>query len=383
MRKFAIIAVGYNRVSCLRRLLNSLDKAIYPDDNVTLIISIDNSGNNSVENMASAFVWKYGEKKIVTYPERQGLRQHILKCGDMVKDYDAVVILEDDVIVSEGYYQFVCETYEKYHMDNQIAGISLYNYLWNENACLPFSPALSNYDVYFMQMSQSWGQVWTKEQWSDFRSWYNSNDYEFNCQKDIPNTVSNWPSSSWKKYHIKYCIEKNKFLVFPYKSLSSCYSDVGEHCKKQNAFLQVPLLNSLKKDYYLPSLNDDVIKYDAFFERILEEEIMEKYSYTEICLDLYGTRNNYMGKRYVISCNALPYRIVKTFGISLRPQEMNVIQSVNGNVLRMYDTDIVEKKIKLKNKVELFRYRYNLYDKTKIMFNCILEQVCENIHNKN
>ena len=89
-----------------------------------------------------------------------------------------------------------------------------------------------------------------------------------------------------------------------------------------------------------------------------------------------------MGKRYVISCNTLPYRIVKTFGVSLRPQEMNVIQNVNGNVLRMYDTDILEKKIKLKNKVELFRYRYNLYDKTKIMFNCILEQVCENIHNK-
>ena len=46
--KIAIIVVGYNRLSSLKRLLGSLLRADYPDKDVPLIISLDNCGNSIV-----------------------------------------------------------------------------------------------------------------------------------------------------------------------------------------------------------------------------------------------------------------------------------------------------------------------------------------------
>ena len=102
--KYALIVVGYKRINGLSRLLNSLNEAEYFGEEPTLIISIDNSGDNTVEQFAQDFQWLHGEKRIKTYPERQGLREHILKCGDMVDEFDAVAVLEDDLYVSPGYF---------------------------------------------------------------------------------------------------------------------------------------------------------------------------------------------------------------------------------------------------------------------------------------
>ena len=45
MIKPAIIVIAYNREESLKRLLTSLNNAIYESDDITLIISIDKSDN--------------------------------------------------------------------------------------------------------------------------------------------------------------------------------------------------------------------------------------------------------------------------------------------------------------------------------------------------
>ena len=100
----AIVVVAYNRPDSLNRLLDSLTKVNYEGHNVPLIISIDYSGKDDVYLAAEAFEWKFGEKKIIRHPENLGLKKHVLSCGDLVKDYDAVIILEDDLLVSPGMY---------------------------------------------------------------------------------------------------------------------------------------------------------------------------------------------------------------------------------------------------------------------------------------
>ena len=160
MGKYAIVAIGYNRADSMQRLLNSLSKVEYDGDDVSIIISIDNSGTDFVEKCADKFVWDFGEKIVKTYPERLGLRNHILSCGNFLKDYDAMAVFEDDIVVAPGFYMYMKETVAKYESDDRIAGISLYNHLWNVNAKLPFQPQCSPYDVYFLQFAQSWGQIW-------------------------------------------------------------------------------------------------------------------------------------------------------------------------------------------------------------------------------
>lgn len=126
--KIGILTIGYNRANNLLRLLNSINAATFPTDDVDLLISIDNSGTKDVENAANSFKWLHGRKKIYTYPERLGLRKHILKCGDFLDFYDALVVLEDDLVVAPSFYMYVLMTVNKYIENNNIAGISLYTH---------------------------------------------------------------------------------------------------------------------------------------------------------------------------------------------------------------------------------------------------------------
>ena len=150
----AILIVAYKEPRRFQRLLDSVSGACYDEDRVDLIISIDKSDRMDVVRLAEAFVWEHGDKIIRTFPERQGLRRHILSCGDYLDEYDALFILEDDLIVSPQFYRYGRECIKKYCNEDRVAGISLYSPQWNQNANLPFAAQKGRYDVDFLQCAQ-------------------------------------------------------------------------------------------------------------------------------------------------------------------------------------------------------------------------------------
>ena len=360
--RIAIVTIGYNRVNDFARLINSLRDAQYEDDVVDLIMSIDNSGSDLVENFASSVDWPYGERIIRTYKERQGLKKHILQCGNYLEQYDALVVLEDDIVVSKYYYRFVKECVQKYSGDKNVAGISLYTHLQNVYAKYPFVPARGKYDVYFFQMAQSWGQVWLKEQWKEFVLWYEEIDGKFTPNKSIPPQLFDWGNNSWLKYHIRYCIEKNKYFAYPYDSLTTCFSSVGEHIKTQNTIYQVPMLAQEKTEYLLPKCGEEgAIYYDAFFERQFLSVTNVKADELEI--DLYGTKSLLYGnKRYLITVNDCDYKQLDSFGLQLRPHELNIEYRVKGDIFKLYDTqEMILKNKKTERKDEkIFSYYHKI-----------------------
>lgn len=383
MNNYAVVAVGYNRADGMLRLLKSLNDACYDNDNVTLIVSIDNSGSDAVEQAAASFEWNHGKKQIVTYPERQGLRKHILHCGDFIKDYEAIAVFEDDVVAAPGFYCYMKETVNKYKDNDKIAGISLYNHMWNVHTNMPFEPAFTQYDVYFLQFAQSWGQIWMKKQWLDFISWYLKNNEEFKNLDNIPASVCGWPKTSWLKYHIKYCIEKDKYFVYPYKALSTCFSDVGEHCIRQDTHLQVPMLSGIQETYRLLELNDkDSVIYDAFFERIFFNRKISGIDSEQICVNLYGTKKSFEGKKYLLSMKQLPYKKKKSYGLQYKPHEQNVLCEIEGNDIFLYD--ITEKGVPDKRNTEVlqFRYRFRIYGKTVMLLKCVWDKILSKITGK-
>ena len=106
MLKIPIVIAAYNRLEPLTRLLQSLAKAVYPLD-VKLIISIDGGGGNqTIIDTANRFEWKHGEKQVIVHDVNLGLRKHILKCGELTKYYDGIVLLEDDLYVSPYFYTY-------------------------------------------------------------------------------------------------------------------------------------------------------------------------------------------------------------------------------------------------------------------------------------
>jgi len=331
MYRYGIVAIGYNRPDSMERLLTALETSNYQGHQVMLIVSIDNCGNDTVEQVAKTFQWSHGEKIIRTFPERQGLRNHILKCGSCMEEYDldAIAVFEDDVVPSPVFFSYMTQCTERYFDNEDIAGISLYKHGTNVNADLPFLPQPSQYDVFFMQFAQSWGQVWMCEQWKAFFDWYASaeNDHVFN-PSELPEFVCRWPKTSWLKYHIKYCVEKNKYFVYPYHSYATCYSEAGEHTGSTTSRLQVPMQTQVVESLRLPEHVTDGVVYDVFFEYD---------DHSDVCFDLYGTRTNYNGKHKVLSIRKLPYQIIYSYNMLLKPHEMNYLNNFPGNDFYLYD----------------------------------------------
>lgn len=383
MSKLAAVVVGYNRIPGMMRLLESLEKADYGDDELTLIISLDNCGSSKPEEAAKAFRWSHGKKIVRTFPERQGLRKHILSCGEFLNEYDAIAILEDDIIVSPGFYQYMKQAVEYYKDNSDIAGISLYSHKMNVNVDLPFIPEPDAYDVFFMQFAQSWGQIWLKEQWFAFRDWYYANSKNEIASNNIPEFVSNWPETSWLKYHIKYCVDENKFFVYPYQAFSTCFSESGEHCKETNTVYQIPLTRKAAKEYRFCKQVKDGVCYDAFFERIGLESCLgvEKQ---ELCTDIYGTKGNKENKRYWLTRDNLNYQILKSFDLCMRPQECNVIYGIAGNTVFLYDTFTeAAGSAHIKNRNYLtVSYYYNLNAKWKLLRDYFVTKIKRKLEKK-
>lgn len=328
----AICCIAYNRVDSLNRLLNSLSKAYY-NESVTLIISIDKSNTDIVERYADAFEWKFGNKIVRKHEQNLGLRKHVLECGNLVNNYDAIIILEDDVTVAPSFYYYAKQCVEKYADDENIAGISLYSFPYNYQCRLPFIPLHSDSDVYLMKCAQSWGQIWMKKQWNTFIQWYEQNDEEFSDKPHLPHAICSWPKSSWLKYHTRYCIENNKYFIYPYTALSTNNSEVGTHVATKTTIFQALLLYGEKKVFNL----NPTVKYDGFFEN---EELYNAVNLTEdqLCIDFYGQKRNRENKRYWLTTQHLQYKIVSSYDLSYKPYELNILCNYKGQELFLYDT---------------------------------------------
>lgn len=337
MSNIAIVTVAYNRSDSLARLLNSLERAYYGQESPTLIISIDKSNTDVVERFADEYSWPHGEKMVRKHEQNLGLRNHMLSLGEWFDKYDALVILEDDIVVSPSFYIYTRQCVNKYSSDANIAGISLYGFEVNYQTQLPFEAFNDGQDVYFMNCAMSWGEVWMKESWRKFYSWYQEHT-EFTPSNAIPDRIMEWRPSSWLKYHTRYCIENNLYFVHPYISLTTNYADAGTHNSNATSIsMQTNLLRGIKKQFNLPDFNERAVLYDGFFENMKLYERL-RLSPDDCCLDLNGSRGNRQKKKYWLTTKEANFKIVKSYGLHYRPMEVNVLEDIEGNEIFLYDT---------------------------------------------
>jgi len=357
--KIAIVAVAYNRVDSLTRLLNSLDKAYYNDSTPTLIISVDKSKTDVVERYADEYQWHHGEKIVDKHEQNLGLRDHMMSLGKWFDCFDAIVVLEDDIVVSQNFYTYTCQTVEKYHDCDEVAGISLYGFSVNYQTGIPFVPLKDEHDAYFMNCAMSWGEVWMRDSWMRFYEWYLAHQ-DFPVLKHLPQSICSWNQKSWLKYHTRYCIEENKFFVHPYTSLTTNYGDAGEHSNGGNTIYQVEMQEGNKLFFDLPDFGDDAICYDGFFENKALYQVLGLDA-DSLCLDLNGEWKNRLNKRYWLTTEIEDYKIVKSFGLNYRPIEFNVVLDNHGKQIFLYDTQKIEKNSCYKSKITLL-YFYHFHN---------------------
>ncbi len=334
--KIAIVAIAYNRIDSLSRLLHSLSCAYYAGEEVPLYISIDKSDSDHVERFADDFHWPHGEKTVVRQKENMGLKARILSQGRLLNHYDAVIVLEDDLVVAPDFWNYTRQTVSKYKDNASVAGISLYAFSVNYHLREPFIPMHDGHDVYFMNCAMSWGQVWMRRAWKDFEAWLSAHPF-FAPDAALPQSICKWGEKSWLRYHMRYCIEQDKYFVFPYVSYTTNYAEQGEHMRAVDTIFQVPLLSGHIDTLRLPEDVAAGVRYDGFFEnKGLYHALGLKED--EVCLDLYRTNGNRTGKRYWLTTRRLPYAVERSFALGRRPIEQPVLDAQGGSGIFLYDT---------------------------------------------
>ena len=333
----AIVVVAYSRPVETRRLIDSITRAAYDGDKVDLILSVDKSHcQEEVKAACEDVVWEHGEYKIIMREHRMGLRPHILSCGEMTEQYDGVIVLEDDLSVSAGFYRYAKSALNYYGDDERVAQISLYSYAANEFTSRPFYPAKNEYDVYAMRVTQSWGQCWSKKMWEGFKKYPHYSCPVIEPREQIPSNVNKWKETSWKKNFTNYIADSNKYVIYPYCSYTTNYSIVGEHCKADVSDYHVVMQEGQKISFNFFPLGE-CVKYDMLFEREEMRLPIPECDGKKICIDLYGKKTYYEDADMLFSTRRLKYKLIKEYAIAVKPHENNLFYAIEGKGIYLYN----------------------------------------------
>lgn len=362
MIKPRTVIVGYRKEASLKRLLSKILKSSKVYDDIVVTISLDGGASIEVKSIAEQFRNLIGEDKceIIQQKVNLGLREHIIKCGDLTKQYESIILFEDDIYPDLHYFLYAQRSIEYFSKIDQVSQIALYSPRYNETANLPFTPASrSGKANYFMQIPCSWGQIWTRDQWHEFRVWYETNkSIDFTKHEEVPSNIAKWSEKSWKKYYAIFLLNTNRYTVYPYRAYSTnCGDPNGEHSGHGNHFLNTEIQDtypsSAELNFVLFDQSSD--KYDAFMEPHSEtiSNLLPKI-YHDLSIDLYGTKPMYIlnQKEYAITSKPTKNSLFQ-YPLTFKPLEKNlefgIASDNNVSILNLTKVvDISQQKINIK-----------------------------------
>jgi 2-polyprenyl-3-methyl-5-hydroxy-6-metoxy-1,4-benzoquinol methylase len=219
----------------------------------------DKKGTTKVRELIDAIDWVKTEK--VYQNNNKGLSESIQSGLDYVfKFHDNVVVVEDDVCVSPGFYGYMCQTLEFYKDDKQVAGITGLRY--------PFSRTYLDkyeYDVFFAPRFSSWGWGTWKDTWVEMEkntgkilSYLKSSTIEFSkAGDDIPKTIRALESGQllgcWDVYCLISMLRNNQVFVWPKNNMVRNNGiGTGSHLSDEVVDWQLEWENQPSKTYKLP-----------------------------------------------------------------------------------------------------------------------------------
>lgn len=331
----AVVIQAFNRPDALARLLRSVEDADYGGwAGVPLVISIDCAPGGvhpQVRDLAERTPWPHGEKQVLVQPQPRGLVEHFYRCGDLARDYGAVILLEDDLFVSPAYYAFAAQALEFYREDARVAGVSLYTLPFNGYTHLPFIPLLDGGDGFFLQIPYTQGQAFTAAQWQAFQDWRAAADRRLTPADPLHEMFLNFSEEEWFPLRTKYLVDTHRYYVFPRGSLATGFGDRGTHFSRPTRFFQVPLQAGPTGWRLLP-LDDALAVYDSFYE-LLPDRLARRnplFPDGDFDVDLNGAKSAArLRPGYVLTTRRIR-RPRFTFARELRPIEANVLYNLPG-----------------------------------------------------
>lgn len=260
-----------------------------------------------VNNLIHSIDWC--DREIIVSEYNKGLAESIVSGINYVfKDYDAVIVLEDDCVPTANFIYFMQQCFEKYRENKKVYSISGYSY--------PLILEKKEYDVYGCGRISSWGWGTWKDRWGIYEK-----DYELAKKMKQDKTTSEnlamWgrgleemlvgnvkgSCDSWAVFWALNVISKEGICINPYESLirNIGMDGSGVHCGVTDRF-EVKSMNEQKKEFAFPDsigfLDETKEAFAALYGSYTA--INKKEDWKEKVL-VYGVGNFYLQNEKVIN----------------------------------------------------------------------------------
>lgn len=352
-----IVINAFKRPESLERLLNSLSAANIPE-NVNLIFSLEGGATPEVKALAKSYTWLHGQKQIIEHENPFGLIGHYYYCGSLSKTYGAIIYLEDDLFAGAGFYHYALQLLT-YYSDDEIAGFSLNSLWFNGYLHTPFTPIDDGNPCFFLQVPWYQGQIYTARQWSLFETWLAGYTGVIPSDLMIHDYFRNFPNDDWFPIKTQYLIETNRYYCFPRISHCINFGDKGTHFKKKTDFFQANLAMASTNRFSFIPFQNCLSVYDSFHEILpdrLKRMVPDLATY-DFTVDLNGLKKISHIKTPLLLTNRKVLSSLRSFGLEMRPQELNVIYAIDGSFFKLSKiSDIVGEA----DSTLLFKYHYRI-----------------------
>lgn len=157
-----VLIFTYKRLNSLKSSISSLQKNTLAEESELYIFSDapkSVSDNEDVKSVRSYLKTINGFKKIniIEANENKGLASAIINgITEVLKKYDRVIVLEDDLILSSNFLIFMNKALSYYENESKVLSISGFT--------MPMK-GLQDNDIYFTQRSASWGWATWRNRW--------------------------------------------------------------------------------------------------------------------------------------------------------------------------------------------------------------------------
>jgi hypothetical protein len=329
-----IVVLAYERPDALRRLLESIARAHYPDAaGIPLVISLDHSqrpaGAETV-TVAHGFEWRHGPKTVLERPEHLGVVSHFRTAGSLALEHGAAILLEDDLTVAPPYYEFATQVVEAYGDDERVAGCCLYGLWFNGFTLEPFMPIEDGNDVFFLGVPHTQGLAFSARQWSAFDAW--SRDGRVEPHPALHPAFLRFGPEEWFPALASFMAQSGRYFCFPRVSLTVGWGDAGAHFSQRTDWFQTPV-QLAPRPYRLPPLDDALAVYDGFFELRPErlKRLAPALGELDFDVDLNATKPAASLQANHVLTTRPARKAVQGFGLVMYPHEANIIAAVPGD----------------------------------------------------
>lgn len=264
-----IVLFTYNRLYHTQRTVEALQNNTLAKDSILYIFSDgpkDKIHENNVHQVREYIKTIQGFKKVIIIENKKnkGLANSIIDgVTQIINQHNRVIVLEDDLITSLGFLEYMNNMLDKYQNVDNIYSITGYNY----PKSLMQIPSDYQYDIYFNQRPASWGWGTWKDRWEnvdwdilDFNEFKHNKraQHNFNQGGDdmsdmliaqMSDKIDSW-AIRWAYHHFK----KDGYCVYPTHSYVSNigHDGSGVHCGTSDKYTIPPEELSTKTNLRLP-----------------------------------------------------------------------------------------------------------------------------------